>query len=167
MPENNNYKNTDLPQTSRDNAPPPPSPKASRRGWLFILLALLFIIIIILTERKASIPWRHDYQAALDQARDQNKFALIAFHKIDINACFKMKNNTYANDNVINYVEKRFIPVLLDADEHKKLVRQHNITSFPGFIILNPRNNKTDRRQGYQDAELFIEMLDKSLKKIQ
>ena len=162
-----NNSNEDQPQ-SPDQTEPPNCPTCSCTGhwrW-FIIAAIAILIIVMFTNRFSSqsepdtpsIIWGHDYQAALQQAKDQNKPLLLAFHASWCPPCREMKRTTYHNSEVIDFSES-FVRVIIDFDTQDNLVNQYNIQGIPAYVILNSDGTTIKSFGGYYTPADFLAKL--------
>ena len=164
--QNNNQQNQ-----SHTNTPDkkPPSRKSNRGGWLFILAALVVIIIITLKESRKSIDWIDDYQTGIQQAQEQNQPALLLFVSTDpsfAQDCDRMLRETYGDPSITKYIMKTFVPILLDADENKQLLKKYDIKTFPTQTITLTTNNKTSEIAGFVSPTEFPGRINRALQRL-
>ena len=160
--------NKDQPQ-SPSNVQKPQCPACScfSRHWFWFSIAVLVMIAIIIFTNQAdslnepdtpAIIWGHDYQAALEQQKTQNKPILLAFHASWCPPCREMKETTYHNPEVIEF-SKSFIRVIIDCDTQKSLVDRYNIQGIPAYVILHPDGTTIESFVGYHSPTDFIAKL--------
>jgi len=137
--------------------------------WLIILgIALLAILWLSgSSEQKDTnaTDWGQDYNAALEQAKKENKPLLIAFHAKGCMYCTKMKKVTYPDAAVMSKLQQ-FIPVLIDTQKQNQLATQFNIGPVPAYRVVRPDGTVADSFVGFQPPENFTITLDKALKKV-
>ena len=138
--------------------------KRSGGLWILFLAFFVFIAVVFLTQRKETIDWVEDYQAAVKLAKQHNKPLLLAFYKQFTPMSTSMLQNTYNNPKVKKYVEANFIPVLIDVDKHPDIARRYNVDYYPTHYIKPPDSDRLfGPRQGYDSPSLFIEELGRLL----
>jgi hypothetical protein len=126
---------------------------------LFIIFGVFVVLVItvFLTQKKTSINWITDYNAATQMARQQNKPMLLAFYKPNEPMVTDTFNNTYNNPKVKQFVEDNFVPVLINADEQPDLARKFNIDYYPTHYVKHPDSDRLfGPRLGWDPPELFI-----------
>ena len=74
--------------------------KTSKQPLIIVLAVAAFVIISSLLKQQVSINWVRDYQAGIEQAREENKPVLLAFYKKQMRFCTLMEQNTYNNRDV-------------------------------------------------------------------
>ena len=160
--------NQNQPQSSSDDQNPQCSvcSCSSRHWYWFAIVALVVIAIVIFTDQSDSINepdtpaiiWEHDYQAALEQQKTQNKPILLAFHASWCPPCREMKETTYHNPEVIEF-SKSFIRVIIDYDTQKNIADQYDIQNIPAYVILHSDGTTIESFVGYHSPAEFISKL--------
>jgi len=122
--------------------------------WWFLAGVVILIVIIQLGSNfiasessyppdSASIRWNDDYQAGLEQAKDQDKLLLLDFSAPWCPACQQMKKTTYHDPEVIKVSEK-FIPVHIDVDKNSQLADKYKVRYIPTYAIVKPDESLVD-----------------------
>lgn len=141
--------------------------KSSRSLWILILIFIAFVTTVFLTQREDRIDWIEDYEAGLKLAEQQNKPVLLAFYKEFSRYCSDMKQNTYNNPKVIEYVESNFVPILIDVDKQPQIAERYKIGYYPTHYIKNHKSDKlSDPHIGYDVPSVYIRKLENLLKKM-
>ena len=155
-------------RNDNDNNKQPAATKSrpARRGWIFILIALVVIAFIMIRDVRRSIDWAGDYQAAVQQAQQTHKPLLLVFVKTGDSDCEHMKNSTYVNDRIIKYINRNFVPVMLDIELNKELAEQFKISQLPTHVITIPDKNEFQLVTGYVIFSEFQGRLQRALKKL-
>ena len=105
-----------------------------------------------------AVIWGNDYQGALQQAKEQNKPILLAFHASWCPPCQEMKKTTYHDSEVIA-ISESFIRVMIDIDSQQSLADQYNIQGIPTYVILAPDGTKIKTFTNYHSPTDFIAQL--------
>ena len=150
-------------KTGPDNCPI--CSAASRWRW-FIIAAVIALVIVIFANRSdqqgrpdtPSVIWGRDHQAALNQAKQQNKPLLIAFHASWCPPCRQMKKTTYHDPEVIKMSES-FIRLIIDSDAQPAIANIYNVRGIPAYVILRPDGSKIKSFTGYHSPADFIAKL--------
>ncbi|HYK52483.1 MAG TPA: DUF255 domain-containing protein [Candidatus Eremiobacteraceae bacterium] len=90
------------------------------------------------TNRAADINWREWGDAAFEQARDQNRPILLAISAVWCHWCHVMDETTYSSDDVIELINRRYVPVRVDNDQRPDINARYNQGGWPTTAILTP-----------------------------
>lgn len=146
------------------NTGAPTKAKSSRSLLIVFLIFAGFLAIVFLTQKDTPIDWVKDYEAGLEAAKKQNKPVLLAFYKQFAPMCTSAFNDTYVNPDVKKFVEKNFIPILIDVEEHPELAEKYDISYYPTHYVKHPDSDKLfGPRLGYDPPALFIKELKRLL----
>jgi len=158
------------PPSEAKNASMCPTCSACSRGgspWRWLIVALLVVVVIIIFNKRfnshsepdsPAIVWNSDYQAGIDQAKNQNKPVLIAFHASWCPPCKEMKRVTYHDPEVIQTADN-FIRVMIDVDKQKNIANKYNIGPIPAYVILDSNGAVIDTFNSYRSPDKFIALL--------
>ena len=80
----------------------------------------------------------------------------------------KVESNNYTLDpDVKKFVERNFIPILIDVDKQPEIAGHYNINYYPTHYVKQPDSDDTfGPRVGYDPPALFIKELKKLLQKM-
>lgn len=85
------------------------------------------------------IRWRDWNEESFLAAREEEKSVLLALTATWCHWCHVMDQTSYANPQVVDLVNSRFIPVRVDVDRRPDISRRYNQGGFPTVAILNPQ----------------------------
>jgi hypothetical protein len=154
-------------QNSQSASSPSPTPrKKSRALWFFIIPAAAFMLFLCIAKKEKTIAWAHDLDTAVELAKKQHKPVMISFDSVWSDHCTYMKQFTYTDKTVIAFVEKNFVPVLIDSEKNQALVQKYHITVFPTQVILLPDSQQSVPVPGRHFPSNFIDRLTKGLAKL-
>ena len=116
--------------------------------------------------------WMTDYDAALKQAAEVNKYVLVDFSGSDwCGWCIKLDKEVFSKPEFIDYAKENLICVLVDFPQYKaqtdeqkafnkSLANRYNIEGFPTVLILNPKGEVAERT-GYRPGGpgSYVEMI--------
>lgn len=89
-------------------------------------------------NRASDIKWREWEDAAFDQARGENKPILLAISAVWCHWCHVMDETTYSSDDVIELINRRYVPVRVDNDQRPDINARYNQGGWPTTAILTP-----------------------------
>ena len=103
------------------------------------------------------------YEQALEKAKDENKFVLINFHTKTCGPCRKMEKTVFPNPICGEYINKRFVPIMIDGEDGgagQEIAEKYKIFIFPTYLILQPDGFKEGEITGAEfDVNKFLDML--------
>ncbi|UCD65139.1 MAG: thioredoxin family protein [Candidatus Zixiibacteriota bacterium] len=122
-------------------------------------------------DSTAVIEWQA-YDAGLSEAKEENKHVFIGFTARWCYYCRKMDREVFTDPQVIELVNKDFVPVRVDGDSKRELdidgykITEKNLTvgefgvrNFPTFWFLKPDGTKLGALVGYRPAEEMLKAL--------
>ena len=110
------------------------------------------------------IAWRSDINSAARDASTTGRPMLVKFSTDWCTYCKKMQRETFSDRNIIGHVNQCFIPVHLDGDKHRKLVKQLGITSYPTTVVISPRMQMVAKIKGYRTVKQLTKDLNRVCK---
>lgn len=105
------------------------------------------------------IRWETSLTAAKAKAKKGKKLILMDFYNNLWIGCKQLAAVTYPDANVCFSVENSFIPLQVDFNKNKALVKRFNIKWTPTIIILDLEGNEYHRFIGFLPPEDFIAQL--------
>lgn len=124
---------------------------------------LLIAILSVVSSVQADV-WTTDYDAAVKEAKKENKPVMLLFTGSDwCGWCIRLENEVLGENEFERYAKKDLICVKADFPRRKKIaddVKQQNmelrkkfgIRGYPTVLLLNPENEeilaRTDYRKG-------------------
>ncbi len=138
-----------------------------------LILALLLGLAV--NAAQAGL-WTDDYEAALAQAKAENRFVLLNFTGSDwCGWCIRLDKEVFSKGAFKDYAKTNLVLVTLDfprKHELKKEMKERNeelskifsVRGFPTIILLNPAGNKIGQT-GYQPGgpEAYVTHLEELL----
>ena len=128
-----------------------------------ILLPALLLVMTAgwtQTTQAASVAWRKDLKQAAAEAEKTGKPILVQFTAEWCGYCHKMLRETFTDDAVIKQVNDCFVPVVLDADEHDRLVEAVGVSAFPTTVIISPTLDVEAKIEGFHRPAGFTRRID-------
>ncbi|GAI23028.1 unnamed protein product, partial [marine sediment metagenome] len=71
----------------------------------------------------------------------------------------------YTNSSIKEFIEARFIPILVDAAKQPEIAKRYNVNYFPAHYIKQPDSNEVFGPIGYRPPPDFISELKGLIKK--
>ena len=101
------------------------------------------------------IVWRHDYRAALEEAKEQERPLLVKVSARWCSYCVRMQSETLTNSAVVDEISENFVALELDADRDRELISRFNVSTYPTTIIMAPDRRILSRLVGYKSTSQF------------
>ncbi|MCA8997676.1 MAG: thioredoxin family protein [Planctomycetaceae bacterium] len=101
------------------------------------------------------VQWQHDLPTAHKLALTQNKPILVVFGADWCFYCKKLEKETLSKPDVSKYINETFIPVHLDADKEKKVVKTLKIKGLPCSVVLTPDAKMIGKITGYKQESAY------------
>ena len=102
------------------------------------------------------IRWETSLTTAKAKAKKEKKLILMDFYNSLWIGCQQLAAVTYPDSNVCSSVEKNFIPLQVDFNKNKALVKRYGIKWTPTIVILDSDGDEHHRFIGFLSPEDFI-----------
>ncbi|MCP4720218.1 MAG: thioredoxin family protein [Desulfobacteraceae bacterium] len=132
----------------------------NKKNVFWAVLVFVLMTTILNTEAFASdgIKW-NNHKEGLFLSEKQNKKIFLYFHADWCTFCKKLKDTTFKNREVIDYLNENFISISVDSDKEKSLSKKFGVRGLPTLFFLKPNSDRIHGRPGYMDASLFLKVL--------
>jgi len=105
------------------------------------------------------IQWETSLTTAKAKAKKGKKLILMDFYNNLWIGCQQLAAVTYPDSNVCASVEKNFVPLQIDFNKGKALVKRYSVKWTPTIIILDLNGNEHHRFIGFLPPEDFAAQL--------
>lgn len=102
-------------------------------------------------QMTASLPWRDDYDKALDDAKHQGKPVVLVLHAEWCSFCKKLFTETMGDPRITELAE-RVSWVRVDSDKNAILREQYGQKGFPMVVLFRKDGTPVFKREGYLEA---------------
>lgn len=123
-----------------------------------VILSTLFCAVTSSVSAD-QVNWTADVEGALKTANQTGQLVLMKFTADWCGYCKKMERETFTRPAVASVVNQQFVPVLVDADKHKQLVKHLKIRSLPSILVVSPQMVILKRIEGYQTESKLLPSL--------
>jgi hypothetical protein len=107
----------------------------------------------------ASISWQPWSDAALEQARRENKFVLLDLEAVWCHWCHVMDETTYRDPAVVALVRSKYIAVRVDQDSRPDISNRYEDYGWPATVVFGPKGEEIVKRQGYLEPRQMANLL--------
>jgi len=109
----------------------------------------------------SSIPWRDWGDNAFAGALSEGKPVLLSLTATWCHWCHVMDETSYSHPDVIDMVNRSFIPIRVDVDQRPDLSARYNQGGFPSLAFLDSEGRVITGRV-FTPPEEMIKLLDNS-----
>lgn len=101
------------------------------------------------------VAWYQNFRQAAREAERLQKPLLVEITASWCGYCRKMEQETLSDAEVVRHIQRCFVPVTVDADREKQLVKLIGIEGLPTTVIISPELKVVRRITGFQNAPEF------------
>ncbi|WP_460544441.1 thioredoxin family protein [Echinicola sediminis] len=138
-----------------------------------ILLVSTFLLLGTLSfaQEKKSIKW-HSFEDAIALNEKNPKMIIVDVYTDWCGWCKKMDKETFTDASVIEYINKNFYAVKMDAENSEKkfefkgqeyteasMARAMRVSSYPNFVIIDAAMENITQLPGYRAPDAFLKDL--------
>lgn len=129
----------------------------------FILASVLFGAAALVAP--AQTEFRHiTFDEALSAAQKENKLVFVDFFTTWCGPCKMMSNKTFPQKEVGDFMNAKFIPLKLDAEnEGAALAKKYGVKAYPTYVVIDPKGQEVAKFSGYMDGPKFIDKVNAAL----
>jgi thioredoxin-like negative regulator of GroEL len=128
-----------------------------------ILAAASILAVPSFANAQTDIRFRNDYNETRKEA-DQRGLPVVIYCTTDnCSWCLRLQRETFADPTVAKVMNERFVPLKVHAMQEPRLVEMLRIRAFPTIILAAPDGKILMTVEGYQEASVFHENLQRVL----
>ncbi len=135
----------------------------SLRTLMFAVTIGLFALLNRAPLQAQSIQWRTSYAAALQEASQKNRPLFVDFYTHSCYWCVRLDTGTFADPGVVKLVNEHFVPLKLEASQLPHVTQALQVQRFPTLVFAAPNGTILMRREGFEEASLFLVRLQQVL----
>ncbi|MBI3027842.1 DUF255 domain-containing protein [Candidatus Woesearchaeota archaeon] len=134
------------------------------------IISILLVLILMLPlaysyfHETSPIKWREYNQETFDLAKKEDKPVFMLVTAIWCYWCHVYRDETLHDPIVVDYLNKNFIPVFVDADKRQDLTRQYLAGGWPSTVIFSPDGKEVSRINGHIKKQDLLNYLEKIVK---
>lgn len=133
-------------------------------------MVLLFISLTAFAGEKIELKWR-TFDAGFEEAKKNNKKIMLDVYTDWCGWCKRLDKDTYGNEKVIEYLNKEYIAIKLNAESNAKinykdksytetsLAQYFGVTGYPAIIFFDSDAEAINLLPGYVNAERFLPII--------
>jgi len=137
------------------------------RSLTVVALTALFTVSSFSQASAAGVQWQRDLKSAAVEAEKTGKPILVQFTASWCGYCHKMLRETYSDREIAARINEYFVPVVLDADDHEKIVEAVGVEAFPTAVVISPELDVLGKIEGFYLPPQFAQRIAPFCKKPQ
>lgn len=135
-----------------------------------LMISLLFVLLTVHITSATQLPSTEPASvnptvltSSIQQAKQEGKLVIIDFYASWCAPCRWMEEKTYADPDVIKFIQKYYILVKADLDQTDgfDLFNQFGVTSLPTMLLINADGEILQRTEEPMAAVQMLEVLHK------
>ena len=120
-----------------------------------LLLTIISCTAILFAD---GLQFEHDFDKALQKAKEQNKEVMMMYSATWCPECNYMKEVVFKDENVSTYIQKHFIVLTLDIQKDT-LPKGFDYIGIPTFFFIDKNAEEKNRIIGGSKANIFLQKL--------
>jgi YHS domain-containing protein/thioredoxin-related protein len=116
-------------------------------------------VIAVAQAPVIGVNWRTNYDAAMVEAAQTNRFVLLHFTTRTCGPCKMLDQTVFNQPQVGAAIEQHYVPLRIDADAAKALAGRYRIDRVPTQIIVTPDGNPVANPPIPDKPEAFVGQL--------
>lgn len=133
---------------------------------IVLTLAALFLMSVRQSpadqQAAKGVNWQTDLYEAHTLSVATGKPMLLVFGADWCHYCRKLKSTTLSHPQMIAYINNHFVPVYLDADEHREVAEILGVKPLPSTVVLSPEADLLGKIVGFYDARKYYGALNQA-----
>ena len=101
--------------------------------------------------------FQDDWDGAMSAANDHDRKVFVQFYADWCSLCAKFKDEVMSDQEVKDYMNDKFIVVLMDSENGKGKERfeHYNLSGHPNFIVIDKTGSLQGQHRGLMDKPTF------------
>ena len=119
---------------------------------------LLIVMLWASTAQASGLEWM-PYAKGMEEGKTAGRKIMVNFWAGWCRYCAKMDSETFADQDVADYLQKNFVSIRVDADTAKELAAMYEVRGLPTTVFLEPNGDVIAPVSGYSPPEQFLPIL--------
>ena len=125
---------------------------------LIILLMLGSVPAMAGKDSAGKINWLN-FDASQKMKNDKNLKFFLYFHADWCTYCHKLEKNTFADQEVADYINTNFLPVIVDTMKDGRAASRFGVRGLPDIRFLTPEGEAIAKIPGYVGTKQMLTLL--------
>ena len=120
--------------------------------------ALITVFALVVSLFAHELQYEHTLNQALQKAKQQNKEVMMMYSAVWCPECNYMKEVVLKDSKVVNYIQKRYVVLILDI-QNDELPKGFDYIGIPTFFIVDAQAKLKHKINGGNKASKFLKQL--------
>jgi thioredoxin-related protein len=137
-----------------------------RNKWMLTAFALALTLTLLTgnVDSVASqagdggIQWL-SYAEGRQRGEAENKKVFLVFNADWCRYCLQMEKETFKDPTVIAYVNRNFVPIIVNSDKEQKIAAKYNVRGLPSTWFISENGDRIGNRPGYIASDEMLKIL--------
>ncbi len=112
----------------------------------------------------AGITWSHDYEAALAQAKQENKPLMADVFATWCKPCQQMDEEVFSRADV-GEASREFVCVKVDGEKYPDLRKKLEVANYPTVLFLDPDEREISRSEAKVSHRIMLRVMEAAVEK--
>ncbi len=134
----------------------------SRRQAMIVVLLLYSAFRIPNSALADEVEWRRDYPKARQEAAEKGRPLLLDFGTQYCHWCKQLDLRTFRDPAVVEALNRRFVPLKIDAQKDAALAEALRVQSFPTLVFAAPDGKILATHEGFLESARLLDLLQRA-----
>jgi len=136
----------------------------SKSPWIIALIFIVWLAVAhvpkISISSQEAIQWK-TFKTGMSEAKAGGNPIFLHFYATWCTYCSKMEKESFQNDTVIDFLNKKFISIRVDIDKQPDIAKNYNVFALPTTYFFSAKGEKMGPLPGYISRERLLDILSK------
>jgi thioredoxin-related protein len=99
------------------------------------------------------------YAEGRQRGEAENKKVFLVFNADWCRYCLQMEKETFKDPTVIAYVNRNFVPIIVNSDKEQKIAAKYNVRGLPSTWFISENGDRIGNRPGYIASDEMLKIL--------
>lgn len=129
---------------------------------MVVLALMVFPLLCNPTPQAAQkgdgIQWM-SYEEGRKRGEAEKKKLFLVFNADWCQYCMQMEKETFRNPSVVAYVNRNFIPIIVNSDKERSIASKYNVMGLPSTWFIAENGDRIGSRPGYIPPQEMLSIL--------
>ncbi|HEY2882707.1 MAG TPA: thioredoxin family protein [Pirellulales bacterium] len=134
-----------------------------RQHWTRSAVSLAVYCLALFGTASAAAPSTLQWQTNLEEAKriaaQSNRLVLVHFWSPSCKPCMELEKNVFSQPQVQQFIESRFVPIKINADDAPTTTKHYGISRLPTDLIITPGQQIVGRLTCPMTADAYLQQL--------
>lgn len=122
------------------------------------LISVLSFCVAAMAVAEETINWR-SYDEGMALGKSEQKKVYINFYADWCGYCRKMEKETFTDENVITFLNEKYISIRVNADKERKVALEYKAFALPDNAFFTEKGEIIGKQPGYLSPSDFMKLI--------